>query len=99
MLALVGAQLLGGVSPELDVLGVTVMGSFLALLTLEGVAIFVGVRTLARRLAVSDEREENEIEEVVTLGDLSPDQVMAIWALVCLLVLLPVGLAVLQSMW
>ena len=99
LLALAGAQFLGGMPPDVDVLGVTVTGSLLALLAVEGVAVFLGARALGRRLAVSDEREEGEVEEVVALGGLAPDQVMAIWALVCLLVLLPVGLAVLQSMW
>jgi RsiW-degrading membrane proteinase PrsW (M82 family) len=99
LLALVGARRLGGASPELDVLGVTVTGSLLSLLALEGVAVFVGARTLARRLAVSDEREGGEFDGVLAFGGMSSDQALAVWAVICLLVLLPVGLAVLQATW
>jgi hypothetical protein len=96
LLALLGAQFFGEAPPELDVLGVTVAGSLLALLALEGVAVFVGARALARRLAIP---EGPEVEEVPVPGGLSPDQVMVVWALICLLVLLPLGLAVLQAVW
>jgi RsiW-degrading membrane proteinase PrsW (M82 family) len=96
LLALLGAQFFGEAPPEVDVLGVTVAGSLLALLALVGAAAFVGARALARRLAVP---EEGEVEEAPVLGGLSPDQVMAVWALVCLLALLPVGLALLQAVW
>lgn len=96
LLALVGAQFFGQAPPEVDVLGVTVAGSLLALLAIEGVAVFVGARVLARRLAIPEERE---VKEAPVLGGLSPDQVIAVWALVCLLALLPVGLAVLQAVW
>jgi RsiW-degrading membrane proteinase PrsW (M82 family) len=96
LLALLGAQFFGEAPPEVDVLGMTVAGSLLALLALVGAAAFVGARALARRLAVP---EEGEVEEAPLLGGLAPDQVMAIWALVCLLALLPVALALLQAMW
>jgi RsiW-degrading membrane proteinase PrsW (M82 family) len=96
LLALAGAQFFGEMPPEVDVLGATVAGSLLALLAVEGVAVFVGARTLARRLAIP---EEGEAEEAPALSRLPPDQAMAVWALVCLLALLPVGLAVLEAVW
>lgn len=119
LLALAGAQFFGEMPPEVDVLGATVAGSLLALLAVEGVAVFVGARTLARRLAKDAEaRRDGERGELVlsqacpepgrrvegivegpVLGGLPSDQVMAIWALVCLLALLPVGLAVLEAVW
>lgn len=96
LLTLLGAQFFGEAPPEVDVLGVTVAGSLLALLALVGAAAFAGARVLARRLATP---EEGEAEEARVLGGLAPDQVMAVWALVCLLALLPVGLALLQAVW
>jgi len=121
LLALAGAQFFGEMPPEVDVLGTTVAGSLLALLAVEGVAVFVGARALARRLA-SEHEEPAEFPSTLRPFDgaqdrlrsgqaplgagppsvvpsLSADQAVAIWALVCLLALLPVGLAVLQAVW
>jgi RsiW-degrading membrane proteinase PrsW (M82 family) len=99
LLALTGAQFFGETPPEVDVLGATVAGSLLALLALEGVAVFVGARALARRLAVPEEREEPVEFPPSAVLPLASDQAMAVWALVCLLALLPVGLAVLEAVW
>jgi len=81
------------------VLGATVAGSLLALLAVEGVVAFVGARALARRLAIPEEREEPVEFPPSAVLPLPSDQAMAIWALVCLLALLPVGLAVLEAVW
>jgi len=99
LLALAGAQFFGETPPEVDVLGATVAGSLLALLAVEGVAAFVGARALARRLAIPEERQESAEFSPSAVLPLASDQAMAIWALVCLLALLPVGLAVLQAVW
>jgi RsiW-degrading membrane proteinase PrsW (M82 family) len=99
LLALAGTQFLGEMPPEVDVLGATVAGSLLALLAVEGMAVFVGAQALARRLAVPEEREEPVEFSPSAVLPLPPDQAMAIWALVCLLALLPVGLAVLEAVW
>jgi RsiW-degrading membrane proteinase PrsW (M82 family) len=99
LLALAGAQFFAETPPEVDVLGATVAGSLLALLALEGVAVFVGARALAQRLAVAEEREEPVEFPPSAVLPLASDQTMAIWALVCLLALLPVGLAVLEAVW
>jgi RsiW-degrading membrane proteinase PrsW (M82 family) len=92
VLTLVGANFFGTPSPEVDVLGVTAGGILLALLAMEGAAVWVGARALARRLlpaeAVSPERKGVPVERAV-----------AVWALVCLLVLVPAGLAALRSAW
>jgi RsiW-degrading membrane proteinase PrsW (M82 family) len=99
LLALTGAQFFGEMPPEVDVLGATVTGGLLALLAVEGVAVFVGARTLARWLAMPEEREELVELPPSAVVSLPPDQAMAIWALLCLLALLPVGLAVLEAVW
>jgi hypothetical protein len=97
LLALMGARFFGEAPPEVDVLGVWVAGSLLALLAMEGVVAWMAARALSRRSAVSPERDE--IEEIISLGGLSRDQSLAVWAVICLLVLLPVGLAVLEPIW
>jgi len=99
LLALAGAQLFGEMPPEVDVLGATVAGSLLALLAVEGVAVFVGARALARRLTIPQEGEEPVEFSPSAVLPLPSDQAMAVWALICLLALLPVGLAVLQAVW
>ncbi len=97
LLALLGARFFGEAPPEVDVLGVSVAGSLLALLAIEGAVTWIAARALSRRLAVP--AEEVRVEETLVLGDLSLDQSLAVWAVVCLLVLLPVGLAVLEATW
>ena len=99
LLALAGARFFGETPPEVDVLGATVAGSLLALLAVEGVAVFVGARALARRLAIPEGHEESVEFSRSAVLPLPTDQAMVIWALVCLLALLPVGLAVLQAIW
>ena len=99
LLALAGARFFGETPPEVDVLGATVAGSLLALLAVEGVAVFVGARALARRLAKDAEARRDEERGVLIPSGLPLDQAMAVWALVCLLALLPVGLAVLEAVW
>lgn len=92
VLTLIGANFFGTPPPEVDVLGVTAGGILLALLAVEGAAVWVGARALARRFlpaeAVLPEREGMPVEQAI-----------AVWALVCLLVLAPVGLAALRSAW
>ncbi len=94
VLALLRANFFGSPPPKVDVLGVTAGGVLLALLAVEGVAVWLGARELARRLlpagAVSPEPER---------AGLSVERAMAVWALVCLLVLVPAGLAALRSAW
>jgi RsiW-degrading membrane proteinase PrsW (M82 family) len=97
LLALMGARFFGETPPEVDVLGVSVAGGLLALLAMEGVVAWIAARALSRRSMVP--AGEQPVEEPLVLGDLSPDQSLAVWAVVCLLVLLPVGLAVLEATW
>jgi RsiW-degrading membrane proteinase PrsW (M82 family) len=95
LLALAGARFFGKLPPEINVLGVTVASVLVALLAVEGVLAFVAARALSRGATASVGRQE--AEEVLRIGGLSPDQRMAVWALVCLLTLLPVGLALLEA--
>ncbi len=92
VLTLVSANFFGAPPPELDVLGVTAGGILLALLAVEGAATWVGARALARRFPPPEgappEREA-----------LSTERAIAVWAVICLLVLVPVGLAALRAAW
>ena len=92
VLTLIGANFFGTPPPEVDVLGVTAGGILLALLAVEGAAVWVGARALVRRFlpaeVVLPEREGMPVEQAI-----------AVWAMVCLLVLAPAGLAALRSAW
>jgi len=92
VLALVGASFFGPQPPEVDILGLSEAGVLLAVLAVEGAAVWVGARALARRLLPAEEaRPPAEAMPV--------ERAIVVWALVCLLVLVPVGLTVLRSMW
>jgi hypothetical protein len=90
--ALAGVNFFGTPPPEVDILGLTMGGVLLAVLALEGVAVWVSARAMSRRLLPAEEippaREGMPVERAI-----------AVWALVCLLVLVPIGLTVLRSMW
>jgi RsiW-degrading membrane proteinase PrsW (M82 family) len=95
LLAFSVVSLSGEAPPDAGAVGVTVVGGVLALLALEGVLAFVAARVVARRMVTPSGRQV--LEKV--LGELSNDQTMAVWAVVCVVVLLPVSLAVLEVLW
>ncbi len=90
-LALSGAAFFGPEPWEADVMGVSIAVGMLALVALEGVALWVGMRALSRRLDVA---AEAPIEK-----ELPAERAIVLWATVCLLALLPVGMAVLRGLW
>jgi RsiW-degrading membrane proteinase PrsW (M82 family) len=92
VLTLVGANFFGTPAPEVDVLGVTAGGILLALLAVEGVAVWVGARAVARRFLPAD-------KVLPQREGVAAERAVAVWAVVCLLVLVPVGLAALRSAW
>lgn len=79
---------------QVDLLGVTNAAVLLALLAAEGIGLLVALRALARRL------EPVAADETVTPPPLlPPDRAIAVWGLTCLLVLLPVGLGLLRTLF
>ena len=92
-IALSGAAFFGPEPWEADVMGVSIAVGMLALVALEGVALWVGMRALSRRL------EPPETAAPPAREELSAERAIALWATVCLLALLPVGLAVLRGLW
>lgn len=97
------AQFFGPAPARLDILGVTLFGSVLALLVVAGAAAWAGLRVDWSR-PVQDEAEAPEAgaSPPASAGlpsDLDPDRALAIWAVACLVVILPLGLAVLWALW
>jgi RsiW-degrading membrane proteinase PrsW (M82 family) len=78
---------------EVELLGVTDAAVLLALLAVEGIGLLVALRALARRMEPAAEAE------VAEAPALSTERAIAVWGLVCLVVLLPVGLGVLRTVW
>jgi len=91
--ALAGATFFGPQPQEADVLGVGIAVGLLALLALEGVALWAGLRALSRRLEPARAAAAPAVEGLAT------DRAIALWAVVCLAALLPVGLALLRGLW
>lgn len=80
---------------EVDLLGTSNSALLIALLAAEGIGLLVALRLLARRLEPAVE----EGKETVSPPAMPLERAIAIWGLVCLVVLLPVGLGVLRAVW
>ncbi len=102
--ALIGANFFGN-APEVDVLGVANAGVLLALLLVLGSGAWLALPLVARRLpglepetgaASPEATAEMPPSSVLFLpSDLPVERVIAIWALLCLIIALPLGLATL----
>ena len=80
---------------EVDLLGVTERAFLLALLAAEGIGLLAALRAIARRVQPADKAGE----VAVLLPGLPTDRAIAVWGVICLVVLLPVGLGVLRTLW
>jgi RsiW-degrading membrane proteinase PrsW (M82 family) len=80
---------------EVDLLGTSNGAVLLALLAAEGTGLWVALRALARRLDPLVPKGK----EPVSPPTLPTERAIALWGLACLVVLLPVGLGVLQTIW
>ncbi len=80
---------------EVDLLGVAEGALLLALLAAEGIGLLAALRAIARRLRPADEAGE----KAALLPGLPTERAIAVWGLICLVVLLPVGLGVLRTLW
>jgi RsiW-degrading membrane proteinase PrsW (M82 family) len=76
---------------EVDLLGISDAAVLLALLAAGGVGLLVALRALARRMAPEAKAEAPTA--------LPAERALAVWGLACLVVLLPVGLGVLRTVW
>jgi RsiW-degrading membrane proteinase PrsW (M82 family) len=76
---------------EVDLLGITDAAVLLALLAAEGIGLLVALRALARRMELTTDEAPQPT--------LPTKRAIAVWGLVCLVVLVPVGLGIVQTMW
>ncbi len=102
-MAISDATFFGSQPAETNVMGISVAAGMLALIMLAGVALWMAIREHSRRVA--PETEVTSLDEAETTKEkgsagieLSTERAIALWAVVCLLVLLPVGLAALQAL-
>lgn len=79
---------------EVDLLGLSDAAVLIALLAAEGIGMLAALRALARRMEPVEEGEA-----VAPTAALPTEQAIAVWGLVCLVVLVPVGLGVLRTVW
>ncbi len=75
---------------KVDILGISEAVVLVALLAAEGIGILAALRTLTRRLEPEPESGTMYLAE---------ERALAVWGLACLVVLLPVGLGVLRTVW
>ena len=89
VITLAGAQFFGELPPEIDVLGLSAAGTTLALLMVLGlIALWLGRSITQRTVFPSTSKDESVITDF-TLSDKS----VAIWALTCLVAIVPAGIA------
>jgi hypothetical protein len=79
---------------EVDLLGLSNAALLVALLAAEGIGLLVALRALVRWLA--PEADATHLGGALHLGE---ERALAVWGLACLVVLLPVGLGVLRTLW
>lgn len=91
VITLAGAQFFGELPPEIDVLGLSAAGTTLALLIILGLAaLWLGGS--AQNMELTGERDQQPITADFTLSDRS----IAVWALTCLVTIVPAGIIGLQ---
>jgi len=89
VITLAGAQFFGELPPEIDVLGLSAAGTTLALLMVLGlIALWLG-RSITQRTEFPSTSKDESVITDFTLSDKS----VAIWALTCLVAIVPAGIA------
>ncbi|MEW5718780.1 MAG: PrsW family glutamic-type intramembrane protease [Chloroflexota bacterium] len=92
VITLGGAQFFGARPAEINILGLSAAGTMLALLIVLGLAALWLGRTTAQRVQSDIAREPESREEEFVLSD----RAVAIWAFVCLVAIVPVGVTALR---
>ncbi len=91
--ALSGTPIFGEIQ-RTRVVGTGIAVGLLALLTVEGAAAAWGIRSLSRRLRGAEVAARRWV-----LPEMPVERAIALWAVACLVVLLPLGLALLRRWW
>jgi hypothetical protein len=92
VITLAGAEFFGELPPEIDVLGLSAAGTTLALLIILGLIAFWLGRFLVQQ---AEKSGPSDIEPILGNFTLS-DKTVAIWALACLVAIVPAGITGLQ---
>lgn len=92
VITLAGANFFGELPPEIDLLGLSAAGVTLALLVILGLAALWLGRTVAQRPGLPQDQPDETVEVELALSD----RAVAIWALACLVAIVPAGIAGLQ---
>jgi protease prsW family protein len=88
VITLAGAKFFGDLPPEIDVLGVSAAGTTLALLIVLGlIALWLG-RSIAQKARLPETLNREPVEPDFILSD----RHIAIWALACLVAIVPIGI-------
>lgn len=85
-----------GIVEEVRVIGAGIAVGLLALLAVGGAAAAWGLRVISQGLA---EEETRRRPLSLSLPEVPLERAVALWAVICLIVLLPLGLALLRSGW
>ena len=89
IITLGGARFFGALPPEIDVLGLSATGGTLAFLTILGLAaLWIGRAYGHNKSILPSEGSESEKEDFIP-----SDRAIAIWAVACLVALVPAGIA------
>jgi RsiW-degrading membrane proteinase PrsW (M82 family) len=88
VITLAGAQFFGELPVKIDVLGLSAAGTTLAVLVILGLATLWVGRTVGDRLQSTAGQEEKPLEASFALSD----KTMAMWALACLVAIVPIGI-------
>ena len=92
VITLAGAKFFGELPPEIDVLGLSAAGTTLALLIILGLAALWLGRAIGQNTQLPGSLESEQAETTFTLSN----RAVAIWALACLVMIVPAGIAGLQ---
>jgi RsiW-degrading membrane proteinase PrsW (M82 family) len=88
VITLAGAKFFGDLPPEIDILGISAAGTTLALLIMLGlVALWLG-RSIAQKTGLPETLNRETVETDFTLSN----RHVAIWALACLVAIVPIGI-------
>lgn len=95
IITLAGAQFFGQLPPEINILGLSMAGTTMALLIILGLAALWVGRSIVQKveLAASDNCESAKP------GFILSDRNVAIWGMVCLVAIVPVGITGLQLLF
>jgi len=92
VITLGGARFFGQLPPEINVLGLSAAGTTLAFLLVLGLAALWMGRAVARGAALPGAMPAESADTQFTLSD----RTVAIWALACLVAIVPAGITGLQ---